>query len=146
VTTVSEPPTPVAPVPGTVVAAVVTAYVAASLVALTAVAFLVLMLTAGEAILQAFSAGDDLGSVRLALYGTLGAFLGWALLVGVLAAAVLRGRGWARWALAATMLLSIPVGILGYYAVAACFPALAGVTVTVLLLLPSTREWFRQSG
>jgi len=69
-----------------------------------------------------------------------------ALLGIVLAALVLRGRGWARIAL---IVLSVPTAVLGLIGFGAAFPllwTLGAIAVIVLLSLGQVRQWFAMRG
>lgn len=131
--------------PRVVSAAVVITLVSAIGTVLVTIPFVVIGLWVAGPIVDSF----DPGSGDNARWFVAGAGIGIVALsvtAGTLAIYVLRRRIWASWLLIALSSVSaILGGILGYYILPLAVTAVA-VTVTVLLLMPSARAWFRAAG
>jgi hypothetical protein len=141
--------------PGAVTAAAIITFVLAGLALLASAITGVTVLAARDDIKNQLINDPGFGSTfsrqdldTVVTFIGLGAFL-FALLalVGiVLAALVLRGRGWARVAL---IVLSVPTAIAGLIGFAAALPLLwtaGAVAVIVLLSLGPVRQWFAMRG
>jgi hypothetical protein len=141
--------------PGAVTAAAVITFVLAGLALLGSLIAGVSVLAARDGIKEellkdpTFRDTFDPGDIdTVVTFVGLGAFF-FALLalVGiVLAALVMRGRGWARIAL---IVLSVPTAVLGLIGFGAAFPllwTLGAVAVIVLLSLGQVRQWFAMRG
>lgn len=141
--------------PGAVTAAAVITFVLSGIALLISLIFAIGVLAARGAIERELLTNPDVeGAFDAADIGTVVTVLGlvcffFALLsvAGiVLAALVLRGRGWARVTL---IVLSVLTGLLGLLGITGVFPLIwtaGAVAVIVLLSLGQTRQWFALRG
>jgi hypothetical protein len=119
---------------------VVTWIVATGTAAVTLILTVGVLVIAGP-IFDTFGSGSDNPRWWLIVGATVVLVLSTA--ADVVAVFVLRGRGWARWALIGLSVVTVLGGVMSAYYLAPLGVAAAAVTVIVLLLMPSAKVWFR---
>lgn len=129
--------------PGVVYGAAVVTWVAATLTAVLAALLAVALLTLLAPAFSAFGTGS--GNPRWWVVGGALVVVVLAAVADLAAVCIVRGRRWARWLLMALSVVAIAGGIVSAYYIAPLVVAAAGIAVIVLLVLPDSRAWFRET-